>query len=180
MKKQEALVNNVLEKQVHMNSMTVDKITEMAPPAEELEPQVKMTNREMASKLGLLYIEPKKTLPAFGTLNPKQEREHAYDWEYVKGIFENPIISRESVKFWYSKYPGDKDCLWEIPPNRPVFVPRMIAKHLEGVMQYHTFSEVGINSDPPVCGSGEIECMDWFKPTGTHFRGKFRAIGSFS
>lgn len=169
------LVENVIESQAEMNELTIDKINEVAPKAEELEPQTKLTAKEIASREGVQYIEPTRKLSAFGTLPEKLKKEHARDWEYVKGVFENNIINGEGISFWYSKYPGDPDCLWTIPANRPVYVPRMIATHLEHAMKYHTFDYI----EKPDFRKKKDDHVDEFSVTGTHYRGTFRAIGAF-
>lgn len=173
-KKDETAVKEVLELQKDLNAMSVDKINQIAPKIEEV--PLEMSLKERAALENALYIEPKRTLKSFGTLPEKLKKEHAYAWEYVKGMFENYIVNGESITFWLSLYPGDPDCLWEIPPNRPVYIPRHVAKHLEEVMKYHTFSFI----DKPADKWRPGDHTDYFAPTGTHYRGKFRAIGAFA
>lgn len=170
---QENLVKKTINAQEQMNALTVDKINKMAP-APEVDDEVPLTMKERAKLEGIQYITPKKSLQAFGKLPEKLKEDHARDWEYVKGMYENYVVSGEPICFWYSKYPGDQDHLWEIPCNKPVYVPRMIAKHLEEVQKYHTFTYVETNANRP------DEFTHQFAPTGTHYRGKFRAIGAFS
>lgn len=169
-------VNKVLEMQKSMNALTQDKVNDMAPApsAEEVEKPLSM--REMAALENALYIEPKRQLKAFGTLPEKLRREHKHAWEYVKGMFENIIVNGEHITFWLSLYPGDPDCLWEIPSNKPVYIPRHVAKHLEEVMKYHSFSFI----EKPTSKWRPGDEMEYFAPTETHYRGKFRAIGSFA
>lgn len=174
----ENLVKNVASMGNEVAQLTVDKINEMAPKPEEKE--LRLTTKQQADSEGARYIEPKRRLQGFGKLPDKLKKEHARAWEYVKGIYENYIVSGEPVEFWYSEYPGDPDCLWSIPCNVPVYVPRMIAKHLEECQKYHTFTRIEGASDPRPMASNEVEAMRWFAPTGTHYRGKFRAVGVFS
>jgi len=56
----------------------------------------------------------------------------------------------------------------------------MIAKHLEECQKYHSFERLEGTSDPRPMAAHEVEAMRWFRPSGTHYRGKFRAIGVFS
>jgi len=170
----ELAVKNVLNMQKDMNSLDVDAINEIAPDVEVA--PIEMSMKEKARLENIPYIEPKKSLKGFGTLPEKLKKEHKYMWEYVKGIYENYIVNGEPITFWLSLYPGDPDLLWEIPPNRPVYVPRHVAKHLEEVMKYHTFSYVEKPQDKWRPGDN----MEYFAPTGTHYRGKFRAIGAFA
>jgi hypothetical protein len=167
-------VKDVLKLQEQMNAMSVDKINDIAPKVEDA--PVEMSMKERASLENALYIEPKRTLKAFGTLPEKLKKEHAHAWEYVKGMFENYIVNTEHLTFWLCLYPGDPDCLWEIPPNRPVYVPRHVAKHLEEIMKYHTFDFI----QKPESKWRPGDQMESFSPVGTHYRGKFRAIGAFA
>jgi hypothetical protein len=167
-------VKSTLSLQSSLNEMTVDKINDQAPDGEAPEPKV--SYREIAAREGIRYIEPKRRLKGFGELPEKLKKEHAHAWEYVKGMFENYIINTEPLTFWLSLYPGDPDCLWEIPPNVPVYIPRHVAKHLEETMKYHTFSFIEKPKEKWKPG----DSMEDFAATGTFYRGKFRAIGAFS
>lgn len=168
------LIKSTLGLHQEMNSLTVDEINQT--PSQDPEPQIKLSKKEIAKMEGVLYIEPKRTLPAVGTLPESQKKIREHDWEYVKGIFENLEINGEPIKFWYVKYAGDRDCLWEIPCNVPVYVPRMIAKHLEEGMKYHKFDFL----QKPEGTWRPDEFTHQFAPTSTFYRGKFRPIGAFS
>lgn len=167
-------VEQVLEMHQDMNALTVDKINETAPKAQEVEQ--KINYKKLAEKEGIQYIEPLRKLNAFGTLPDKLQKDRDRDWEYVKGVFENMVINGEPIRFWFSKYPGDPDCMWEIPCNRPVYVPRMIATHLETTMQYHTFDYV----EKPTSHQRKDDFTHNFTATNTYYRGKFRPIGAFA
>ena len=175
-------VNSVLELQQDMNNLTVDKIAEIAPP--EAEKEIKISLKEIAKMEGIQYIEPVRKLQPFGILPEKWKSKHAHDWEYVKGMFDNEVAKGEPFRFTFSKWPGDPDCMWEIPANRPVYVPRMIAKLLSGekdedsgiqAMNYHQFCH--IEKAPQLWQKDDF--TNQFTVTGTLSRGKFRAIGAF-
>lgn len=176
MKKDVELVEDVLESQKDLNALTTDKINELAPQVEETEPLVQLTMKEKAALENCRYIEPKRKLQAFGKLPEKLRAEHKHAWEYVRGIFENYIVNTEPLTFWLCLYPGDPDCMWEIPPNVPVYVPRHVAKHLEEIMKYHTFNYV----QKPESKWRPGDFTETFTPVGTHYRGKFRPIGAFA
>lgn len=174
----EKLVKDTISMSQEISYMSVDKINELAPKPQETE--LRLTAKQKASDEGVMYVEPKRKLPGFGKLPEKQVEEHRKAWEYVKGIYENYIVNGEPVKFWFCKYAGDPDCLWEIPCNVPVYVPRMIAQHLEEVQKYHSFSQLAPTAEPLPMAAGDVESMRWFYPSGTHYRGKFRPIGAFA
>jgi hypothetical protein len=178
------LVEGVINMQKDMNELSVDKINEIAPKQEEKMPVVVLSKKEIAAMEGIQYVEPIRKFQAFGVLPEKWKKERDHDWEYVKGIYENEVVRGDPIRFTFSKWPGDPDCMWEIPSNKPVYVPRMIAKLLSGekdestgiqAMQYHSFNhiaraEVNWQKD---------EFTHQFAATGTYSRGKFRAMGAF-
>lgn len=183
-KNQVQLVESLINVQKDMNELTVDKINETAPKPVECEPETKISMKEIARMEGIPYIEPIRKLQPFGKLPDKWKGKHARDWEYVKGIFENEVSKGEAIKFTFCKWPGDADCVWEIPSNRPCYVPRMIAKLLSGEtdedtgmqsMNYHSFSH--IEKVPQLWQKDDFTTQ--FVATGTYSRGKFRAIGAF-
>lgn len=173
-KETEKLVKGVANLQEDLNSLTVDKINETAVSEPEVE--IQLTMKQKAASEHCKYIEPKRSMKALGKLPEKLKAQHSKDWEYVKGIYENYIVSGESVSFWLCLYPGDPDCLWEIPANTPVYVPRMVAKHLEEVQKYHTFDF----KEKPIHSWHTDQETHQFQSIGTHYRGKFRAIGAFA
>lgn len=175
-KSAESLVERTNSIQENLGTMTVDQINVSAPKAEEKAPQ-ELSLKEIAKREGVRYIEPKCRITApMGKCPESLKAKRDHDWEYVKGIYENYVVTGEPIKFTLCLYPGDPDYLWEVPANVPVYVPRMVAKHLEECQAYHSFNYVEKNS------------LDWkpdqethqFKVTGTHYRGKFRPIGAFS
>lgn len=180
------LVKNVASMNASMTELTMDKISEKAPDAEPSE--IKLSTREIAKSEGCLYIEPKRKLPAIGALKPEWKSRHARDWEYVKGMFQSEVVnghsSREPKKFWFAKWGGDPDCLWEVPVNTPVYLPRMIAHYLSGMkdedtglesMKFHTFDYV----ERPQQIQRPDEYTHEFQVTGTHYRGRFVPLGVF-
>lgn len=179
-KETEKLVKTTAGLQEDLNKLSVEEINRIAPSSDP-EPQARSLE-EIAKSEGVLYIKPKRRLsPPLGSLdnckNPEKiKKEHARDWEYVKGVYENFAVPGEPITFKLCLYPGDPDYLWEIPCNVPVYVPRMVAKHLEDCQIFHSFGYV------------ERPANQWqpegfthnFQPIGTHYRGKFRALGAFS
>jgi hypothetical protein len=172
--KNEPLIKQVVSIDKSLNELTVDKVNETKPKEQETDTVIKLTTKERAKLEGIRYIEGKRLTPPLGVLPEKLRKEHAHDWEYVKGMFENQIIGGEGIKFGFCKYPGDPDLLFDIPANVPVYVPRMIAKHLES-LEYHTFGFA-----PKLGKVVEGDFMENFEVSGTKSRGKFRAIEAFA
>lgn len=174
-KETQKLVESTIGLQKSMNELSVDEVNRIAPSiTEEIQ---EMSLKERAKLEGVKYIEPKRRLSApLGNLPEKQKQEHAHAWEYVKGIYENYVVNGEPITFSLCLYPGDADYLWEVPANVPVYVPRMIAKHLEEQQKYHTFDYIQI----PENQWKKDDFTHSFRPIGTHYRGKFRPIGAFA
>ena len=170
------LIEKTLEIEKDLSGLNQDKINELAPP----EPEEKWEdfNRHVKERCKLenaLFIEPTRRLPKIGKLPEKLKKEHRRDWEYIKAMVENQIINGEPIQFWFCKYPGDEDMLWSIPCNKPVYIPRMIAKHLEETPQYHKFEYKERQASD--LRSGEF--IENFTPTQTERRYRCRPIGAF-
>ncbi|CAB4126523.1 hypothetical protein UFOVP80_22 [uncultured Caudovirales phage] len=185
-KEQVEMVKEVAAIQSEMSSLTTDKISETAPEAKD-EYDVSEVKKK-AEKENAIFIEPKIRMQAFGKLKPDWKKKRDYDWEYVKGSFQPEIVngrpSMEPRKFWHCKWPGDQDCFWDIPVDRPVYVPRMIAKLLSGekeddtgieAMKFHTFDYM----ERPTPYWKPDQFTHQFQPTGTNYRGRFVQIGAY-
>lgn len=179
-KETEKLAKSAVALQEDLNKLTLDAINKSAP-AQEPEPQAESLEN-LAKREGAIYIKPKRRLsPPLGSLdnckNPEKiKKEHARAWEYVKGMYENYVVSGEPLTFSLCLYPGDPDYMWEIPCNVAVYVPRMVAKHLEEIQKYHTFGYI----ETPANHWKPDEFTHQFSATGTHYRGKFRPLGAFA
>lgn len=166
-------IEEVVDLTQDLNDLTVDKISSAAPKEEPITQE--MSLKERAKLEGALYIEGKKVFPPIGTLPDKWKKEHDRDWEYVKGIYENNISPGESLSFAFCKWPGDWDMQFTIPCNIPVYVPRMIAEHLEKGLAYHTFDY----RQRPDHQWRVDDFTHKFSVVGTKYRGMFRPIGAF-
>lgn len=157
-----------------LNKLTVDEIKNT--PVTEPEPQTLLTNKEIADSMNIRYIEPIRKLQPFGTCPQQLKKDRDHDWEYVKAIYENYDDIGECAEFWLSKYPGDPDCLWRIPANVPVFVPRMVAKHLSEIQKYHIF-DYGAKPNQEILKHGDF--THEFHVKETKYRGKMRPLGVY-
>lgn len=110
-------------------------LDELAPLPEETEPQVPMSKKEM-KKDDAPYIRPKKTLAATNTpksptvWNKRWQKMHDRDWEYVKITAENHELIGGSIEMWTREYGCDPAHFWDIPVNRPIWVPRLVARKI--------------------------------------------------
>jgi hypothetical protein len=172
--------------QVEMSNLTTDKIKETAPKA--IEKEIPSSLKERAKLENVIYVEPKTKIPPISKLDPKFREKRDRDWEYIKGTYYHENVngraSTEPMRFWFQKWPGDPYCQWEVPAGKPVYVPRMIARHLAGekdpdtgmeAMKYHTFDFIADSN-----AKESDQFTHQFRPTATHYTGRFITTGSFA
>lgn len=116
-----------------IESLTLDRMNKA--PKEEHEEQTKLSNREI-QKMDAPYLKPTRSINSKEPFNEKFRKDWERDWEYVKCIAENLEIIGEHIETWTKKYPGDPAHFWKIPVNKPVYMPRILAKRLSEC-QYH-------------------------------------------
>lgn len=114
-------------------------------PVEERDPQSKLSTRE-AKQMDAAYIKPIRSVSRVNFQNSKTDSRtfwdekhrhlHTEDWEYVRCIVENYEIPGESIEVWTAKWGCDPAHFWRVPVNKPVMIPRLLAKQLSKC-QYH-------------------------------------------
>ena len=119
-----------------ITGMTLDKAN-MAPK-EEAEPQTKMSMKELAEKVGDVYLKPKRSIMGKDKFNENFRKDWEFDKEYVRFIAENKEIIGESIDLWTKPYGGVPAEEWEVPTNKPVFGPRYLAERIKNC-SYHRF-----------------------------------------
>jgi hypothetical protein len=116
-----------------VKSMTLDRMNQA--PKEELEPQTKLSSREL-SNVKELYLKPKRAIPSKEPFNEKWRASYDFDKEYVHFTAENKEIIGETINLWTKPYPGLPAEEWEIPVNKPLWAPRYLAEQLKRKL-YH-------------------------------------------
>lgn len=78
------------------------------------------------------YLKPERYISSSPKekFNPLWEKLRERDREYVKVIVENNEVKGESVALWYKKWPTDNAEFWQVPVNKPVYIPRGVADQL--------------------------------------------------
>jgi len=110
-------------------------------PVEEKEPQTRLSTRE-AKDMEAPYLKPIRSInrpnhdKAKVYWNEAFQKYHDEDWEYVRCIVENNEIIGEDVEVWTCKYGRDPAHFWKVPVNKPIMIPRLLAKQL-AKCQYH-------------------------------------------
>lgn len=99
--------------------------------SEETEPQTKLSKRE-AKKMDAPYIEPERSVACSHKekFNEKYRKDWERGWERVKCIVENNEIIGEKVPVWTKKFAGDPYHFWQVPVNKPIYIPRLLAEQL--------------------------------------------------
>lgn len=126
---------------------------------------------------GVLYIKATIEIPTGGVKHPEMEKQRDYLYEWVKGVYENKIIGGEGIEFFLTGLPGDPYCLWKIPANRPVAVPRFVAQHLSKGLQWKEPKPLAATQDPRVYHDYQI--MAPFEEMVTKKRGTFTPLNAY-
>lgn len=108
-------------------SMTLEAMNKA--PLKDIEQQTKLSNREM-NRDDAPYIKPVRSLSGTDKFNEKYRKDWEHAWEYVKCVVENLEIIGERVQKWTKKFAGDPAHFWEIPVNKPIYLPRFVAEEL--------------------------------------------------
>ena len=131
-------VNSLGEKQLQQAEKQLEKFTEevkelassdSSPTIRETEPQTKLSSKEVA-KTDAPYIRPSRVICSKETFNENFRREYEEAKKYVKCIVENNEIRGDIVETWVKKFPGMPAEFYQVPVNKPIYLPRMVADHL--------------------------------------------------
>lgn len=144
---------------VHMDALqdqlditTVDAINASNAPKKEVEPQTLLSKRQV-EKYDAPYIKPTIAESPNGKKKSSQDAMREKAWKYVKVIVENNEVKGERVDFWLKAEISGECCnYWQVPTNRPVYLPFHVAEHLSN-RTYHKLKMVAQNVE---LGKGEI------------------------
>jgi len=122
---------DAFEKEV--KDLTLDRMNEA--PKVETEQQTKLSQREI-EKNNDLYIKPKRQIGSKEKFNEKYREAYEYAKQYVNIIAEHKEIIGERIEMWTKPFAGLPAEEWEIPTNKPVWVPRYVAEQISRA-KYH-------------------------------------------
>jgi len=117
---------NNFEKQVE--EMTYDRMKLV--PKLETEPQTKMAQSEI-DKSADIYLKPITSVGSKEAFNEKFRSMWEYDKQYVRIIAENNEIKGDHIEIWTKPYPGVAAQFWNVPVNKPIYVPRYLAEQIK-------------------------------------------------
>lgn len=95
----------------------------------EHDAQVKLSTKE-GQLADAPYIKPVRSVATKEPFNEKYRKAWEYGWQYVKCVVENNEIKGEGVEVWTKKFAGDPAHFWKVPCNKPIYIPRLLAKQL--------------------------------------------------
>lgn len=112
----------------NVKQMTMDRMSNA--PKEEVEPQTKISSRELAKKPDI-YLKPKRTIDDRQKFNENFREEWNFQKEYVHFIAEHKELIGETIEMWTHPFGGVGAEYWEVPTNKPVWGPRYLAEQIK-------------------------------------------------
>jgi hypothetical protein len=122
----------------------------------ETEPQTKLSTKE-AKYADALYIKPARSIASKEKFNEQYRKAWEHDWEYVKCVVENNEIVGEKIETWTKRYAGDPAHFWILPSNKPIYIPRLLAKQISQCKYVRYVAQ-----DPRITGGGDGVSSGYF------------------
>ncbi len=111
-----------------VKEMTMERMN--AAPKEEVEPQTKLSSKEI-EKSKDLYLKPKKRIGDNQKFNEKFRADWEFQKEYVHFIAEHREIRGDIIEIWTHPFGGVPAEYWEVPTNKPIWGPRYLAEQIQ-------------------------------------------------
>jgi len=129
----------------NIKDLTLDRMNEA--PMQEMEPQTKLSQREM-QKSDAIYLKPAKSIGAAQKFNENFREAYERDKTYVQFIAENKELIGETIEIWTRPYGGMDAEFWKVPTNKPVWGPLYLAEQIKRKF-YHrlVMKETTVSSD---------------------------------
>ena len=119
-------------------------------PIEQKDQQTKMSSKEIR-QYDAPVIKAIRTMPRGKVFwDEKWRAERDRDWELVRVIVENHEIIGEDIECWSAPWGCDSAHQWKIPTNKPIYIPRHLAKQLANC-KYH---RLRMEDKPTEAGNG--------------------------
>lgn len=111
-----------------IKALTMDRMNEA--PKVEAEPQTKLSTNEIANSKDI-YLKPKRRIASREKFNERFRQAYEYDKEYVRVIAEHKELIGESIPIWTKPYAGIPAEEWDVPSNKPIWMPRYLAEQIK-------------------------------------------------
>lgn len=172
----EKLVKRVEDLCDAVNDM--NRAMENVPSVFEEEKKVKLTNFQKKHP-DVLYIEPQQKIPTGGAPSKAYHDKYGsleYLTEYVAGVFESQMVGA-TFTFDLGEIPGEPYCRWKIPVNKPIGLPRFVAKHLSTHLAWKEMKALGQNQEPQAFNEEDVTKP--FQNFETKRRGNFYPLNAY-
>ena len=84
------------------------------PKAQEVEPQTKLSQREIADSKDI-YLKPLRYIASKEKFNERLREKYEFAKEYVYFIAENNEVVGEEIETWTKNFPGVPAEFWRVP-----------------------------------------------------------------
>jgi len=112
----------------NVKDLTLDRLN--ATPKDEVEPQTKLSQKEIANSKDI-YLKPHKTIGSREKFNEDYREQYNFAKEYVHFIAENKEIIGEAIEIWTKPFAGMPAEFWKVPTNKPIWAPRYLAEQIK-------------------------------------------------
>ena len=123
-----------VEKQFDEYKSQVDSLLDArSPTAEKQELQISQKDTENSKDV---YLKPVRAIMSREKFNEKFREQYNRAKEYVHYIAINNEVLGETIEMWTKPFPGLPAEFWQIPVNKPVWMPRYVQEKLEHGCSY--------------------------------------------
>lgn len=119
------LEQNVAQFENQIKDLTAERPLNIK--SEEYEPP-KVSQKQIDSSD--LYIKPTRWIADNQKFNPRFEKEWEYRKEYVHCILVHNESRGDLIEFWTHPFGGKGAEFWQVPSDKPVWIPRYAAEQL--------------------------------------------------
>lgn len=116
--KSDAFDNQV--KEMNIDAMNRAPIQDYEPP--------KVSQKEIQDSN--IYIKPKRWIADNQKFNPRFEKDWEYAKQYVQCIPIHNELRGDLIEFWTHPFGGKGAEFWQLPSDKPVWIPRYAAEQL--------------------------------------------------
>lgn len=114
-----------ISNELHKQPLTVSQ-------PERLEDAPIQVSKKDASKSGVLYLKPERSVNAPQKFNERWRKEYEESEELVEFIARHKESPGSAIQTWTRKFGGKPALFWTVPTDRVVCGPRVLAEQIRG------------------------------------------------
>lgn len=107
-------------------------------PTLNTDQQTYLSSNEIKKSIDI-HIKPSKSIGCRNKFNEDYRSQYEYMKEYVHIIAEHRELRGQTIELWTKFWPGVAAEYWEVPVNKPIWVPRYVSNRIKEC-GYHTFA----------------------------------------